>query len=102
MMVQSDGAHHQRDQAVLIRRRNPGDGRMTYGGGSGGSADPFGTEPFGSSPHGSPMPTPSPAPSGEVNKLATLSIGFALVFGPVRRLLGHMALARSSRRSRAG
>jgi len=75
---------------------------MTYGGGSGGSADPFGTEPFGSSPYGSPMPTASPAPSGEVNKLATLSIVFAFVFAPVGVVLGHVALAQISRRGERG
>jgi len=75
---------------------------MTYGGGSGGSADPFGTEPFGSSPYGSPMPTASPAPSGEVNKLATLSIVFAFVFAPVGVVLGHVALAQISRSGERG
>ncbi|HXL62008.1 MAG TPA: DUF4190 domain-containing protein, partial [Mycobacterium sp.] len=75
---------------------------MTYGGGYGGSADPFGTEPFGSSPYGSPTPTTAPAPSGEVNTLATLSIVFAFVFAPVGVVLGHLALAQISRRGERG
>jgi Domain of unknown function (DUF4190) len=75
---------------------------MTYGGGSGGSADPFGTEPFGSSPYSSPTPTSAPTPSGEVNTLATLSIVFAFVFAPVGVVLGHVALAQISRRGGRG
>jgi Domain of unknown function (DUF4190) len=75
---------------------------MTYGGGYGDSADPFGTEPFGSSPYGSPTPTPAPAPSGEMNTLATLSIVFAFVFAPVGVVLGHVALAQISRRGERG
>jgi hypothetical protein len=75
---------------------------MTYGGGYGDSADPFGTEPFGSSPYGSPTPTTAPAPSGEMNTLATLSIVFAFVFAPVGVVLGHLALAQISRRGERG
>ena len=74
---------------------------MTYGG-TGGSADPFGTEPFGSSPYDSPTPTTAPAPSGDVNTLATLSIVFAFVFAPVGAVLGHVALAQISRRGQRG
>jgi hypothetical protein len=75
---------------------------MTYGGGSGGSADPFGTEPFGSSPYSSPTPTSAPTPSGEVNTLATLSMVFAFVFAPAGVVLGHVALAQTSRRGERG
>lgn len=74
---------------------------MTYGG-NGGSPDPFGTEPFGSSPYGSPTPTTAPAPSGDVNTLATLSIVFAFVFAPAGAVLGHVALAQISRRGERG
>ena len=75
---------------------------MTYGGGDSGSADPFGTDPFGSSPFGSPTMTPTPAPSGEVNTLATLSIVFAFIFAPVGAVLGHVALAQIRRRGERG
>lgn len=75
---------------------------MTYGGGYGDSADPFGTEPFGSSPYGSPTPTTARPPSGEMNTLATLSIVFAFVFAPVGVVLGHLALAQISRRGERG
>jgi hypothetical protein len=77
---------------------------MTYGGGYGGSPDPFGSEPFGSSPYGSqtPVPAPAPAPSGEANTLATLSIVFAFVFAPVGVVLGHVALAQIKRRGERG
>ena len=75
---------------------------MTYGGGDSGSADPFGTDPFGSSPFGSPTVTPAPAPSGEVNTLATLSIVFAFIFAPVGAVLGHLALAQIRRRGERG
>src|SRR5882757_1990581 len=74
---------------------------MTYGG-QGDSADPFGTEPFGTGPNGSPTPTTAPAPSGEMNTLATLSIVFAFVFAPVGVVLGHVALAQISRRGERG
>jgi hypothetical protein len=75
---------------------------MTYGGGYGGSPDPFGTEPSGTGPYRSPTPAPAPAPSGEVNTLATLSIVFAFVFAPVGVVLGHVALAQISRRGERG
>ena len=75
---------------------------MTSGGEYGGSADPFGPEPPGSSPFGSRLPTAAPAPSGEVNTLATLSIVFAFVFAPVGVVLGHLALAQISRRGERG
>ena len=75
---------------------------MTHGGGYGGSADPFGPEPSSSSPFGSPTPTVAPAPPGEVNTLATLSIVFAFVFAPVGVVLGHVALAQISRRGERG
>lgn len=75
---------------------------MTNGSGYGGSADPFGSEPLGSSPYGSVTPTPAPAPSGEVNTLATLSIVFAFVFAPVGVVFGHLALAQISRRGERG
>jgi hypothetical protein len=75
---------------------------MTNGGGYGGSADPFGPEPSGGTPYGSLTPTATPAPSGEVNTLATLSIVFAFVFAPVGVVLGHVALAQISRRGERG
>jgi hypothetical protein len=75
---------------------------MTYGGGYGGSPDPFGTEPFGAGQYGNLAPAPAPAPSGEVNTLATLSIVFAFVFAPVGVVLGHVALAQISRRGERG
>jgi hypothetical protein len=73
---------------------------MTYGGGSSETPDPFGAEPFGTGRYGSL--TPAPAPSGEVNTLATLSIVFAFVFAPVGAVLGHVALAQISRRGERG
>ena len=75
---------------------------MTYGGGHSGSPDPFGVDPFGTGQHGSLAPAPGPAPSGEVNTLATLSIVFAFVFAPVGVVLGHLALAQISRRGQRG
>ena len=76
---------------------------MTYGGEYGASADPFGSEPTGSSPYGGGQTTaPPPAPSGEANTLATLSIVFAFVFAPVGAVLGHLALAQISRRGGRG
>jgi hypothetical protein len=75
---------------------------MTYGGGYSGTPDPFGTEPFGTGRYGSLTPTPAPAPSDEVNTLATLSIVFAFVFAPVGVVLGHVALAQISRRGERG
>jgi Domain of unknown function (DUF4190) len=75
---------------------------MTYGGGSSDTPDPFGAEPFGTGRYGSLTPTPAPAPSGEVNTLATLSIVFAFVFAPVGAVLGHLALAQISRRGERG
>ena len=75
---------------------------MTYGGGYGGSPDPFGSEPFGSSPYGSQTPVRAPAPPGEASTLATLSIVFAFVFAPVGVVLGHVALAQIKRRGERG
>ena len=75
---------------------------MTYGGGYSGSPDPFGSEPYGTGSYGSATPAPAPAPSGEVNTLATLSIVFAFVFAPVGAVLGHLALAQISRRGERG
>jgi hypothetical protein len=77
---------------------------MTYGGGYGGSPDPFGSEPFGTSPYGgqTPVQAPAPAPSREANTLATLSIVFAIVFAPAGVVLGHVALAQIKRRGERG
>ena len=75
---------------------------MTYGGGYGGSPDPFGSEPFGSSPYGSQTPVRAPAPPGEASTLATLSIVFAFVFAPVWVVLWHVALAQIKRRGERG
>jgi len=75
---------------------------MTHGGAYGGSPDPFGSEPFGTGLYGGTTPAPAPAPSGEVNTLATLSIVFAFVFAPVGAVLGHLALAQISRRGERG
>jgi hypothetical protein len=101
---------------------------MTYGGYGNGPSDPFGGDPFGGTPSGGPgygsgarsyggaqpgfpgapgyppggTGTLPPAPQGEVNSLATLSIVFAIVFAPVGAVLGHVALHQIRQRNERG
>lgn len=89
---------------------------MTYGGYGGGPSDPFGSDPFGAPPpshHAHPSvggghpgnfgyPPQSPAPHGEPNTLATLSIVFAVVFAPAGAALGHVALHQIRHREQRG
>lgn len=44
----------------------------------------------------------APAPSGEVNTLATLSVVFAFVLAPVGAVLGHLALSQIKHRPQPG
>ena len=88
---------------------------MTYGGYGGGQSDPFGGDPFGAPPPsgqahpalgGHPgtygYPPQPPAPHGEVNTLATLSVVFAVVFAPAGAALGHAALHQIRHRDQRG
>lgn len=81
---------------------------MSFRGYDGDAEDPFyndtAGDPFGAAAVSAPYsPTSAPpAPTGEINTLATLSVVFAFVFAPAGVVLGHLSLSQLKQRFQLG